>query len=143
MTSMVFTPQARRNYAFSKPSFPFRPLILNDSFAGKNMQKQSFGLANIWEQNDGFIIELAISGYNKENVSIQLENQTLTISGDKKVDNGIVYQRREINTGGFSRTFELPKEIIAESIVAEFDNGILKISIPKSPKIQPKDIVVK
>ncbi len=90
--------------------------------------------ANIIENNDYFQLEIAAPGMTKEDFKINLENNILTISvelEDAKREEGINYSRREFYYGSFSRAFTLPKTIDTEKIRADYESGILKITLPK------------
>jgi HSP20 family protein len=90
--------------------------------------------ANIIENNDAFQLEIAAPGMSKEHFKINLDNNILTISvemDDQKREEGKNYTRKEFYYGSFSRSFTLPKTINLEAIRADYDNGILKIALPK------------
>ena len=91
-------------------------------------------LANIIETETAHIIELAIPGVNKEEVTIDLKENKLTIGLAKKeesVEKTNLKERREFNYSKFSRVFNLPKNIDFEKIEAKNENGILTVTIPK------------
>jgi len=90
--------------------------------------------ANIIENNDSFNLEIAAPGMVKDDFKINLENNILTISvevEDQKREEGKNYSRKEFYYGSFSRSFTLPKTIDLENIKADYESGILKISLPK------------
>jgi HSP20 family protein len=90
--------------------------------------------ANIIENNDSFRLEIAVPGLNKDDFRINLENNILTISAeleDEKREEGKNYSRKEFYYGSFSRAFTLPKTIDLEKIKADYQNGILCITLPK------------
>lgn len=92
---------------------------------------------NIQEDEKQFMLEFAVPGMNKDDFKINLENQLLTISSDmkeEKEDTKTNYTRREFVFNGFSRSFTLPKNIVADKIKADYKDGILNISIPKDEK---------
>jgi HSP20 family protein len=88
---------------------------------------------NIINNENSFILEMAVPGYSKEEISINLEQQLLKISAEAKEtqtdDNK--YLRREFSLNGLSRSFTLPKNIDIEKISADFRDGILKITLPR------------
>jgi len=89
---------------------------------------------NIVENEDSFELELAVPGLNKEDFRIDIENNTLTISSEKKEEKEVKeknYTRKEFAHGSFSRSFVLPKSVNTEKISAEYKNGILVMNIPK------------
>jgi HSP20 family protein len=90
--------------------------------------------ANIIENNDAFILDIAAPGMKKDDFKINLENNVLNISAefeDQKRDDGKNYTRREFYYGSFNRAFTLPKTIDLEGIKADYTDGILQITLPK------------
>lgn len=90
--------------------------------------------ANIIDQNDSFVLEIAAPGMVKDDFKINLENNILSISAeveDQKREEGKNYSRKEFYYGSFSRSFTLPKTIDLEKIQAEYEQGILKVTLPK------------
>jgi HSP20 family protein len=102
----------------------------NDFFT----RKMSDPAANILENPESFQLELAAPGMMKDDFKIHLENNTLTISAemeDQKREEGKNYTRKEFYYGSFSRSFTLPKSIDLENIRADYENGVLKVVMPK------------
>ena len=93
---------------------------------------------NIKENNDAFVVEMAAPGMVKDDFKIELNNDLLTISSEKKNENvtkeGETYTRREYSYQSFSRSFTLPKTVDAEKISAKYENGVLSLEIPKRKK---------
>lgn len=90
--------------------------------------------ANILEHTDSFELAIAAPGLKKDDFKINLENSILTISvevDDQKMEEGKTYTRKEFYFGSFSRAFTLPKTIDLEKIKAEYENGILRVALPK------------
>lgn len=100
-------------------------------------QKKNCGcnpLTNVVENEDAFQLELAVPGYDKKEISINLENNILTISSEKeeKTENeNENYTMREFSHTSFSRSFTLPKSVNAEKIKADYENGVLNLTLPK------------
>ena len=97
---------------------------------------------NIIEDKNEFIVEVAVPGMNKSDFNIDLTDNLLTVSSDKKeenVDENKNYSRREYSYQSFKRVFTLPKDVVDdEKITAKYDNGELKINIPKKEEAKPK-----
>lgn len=97
---------------------------------------------NIRETKDDFKIEVAAPGMEKKDFDINLENDTLTISSEKekeekKEDEN--YSRREFSYQSFQRAFTLPEHLVdGEKIAARYEDGILKITLPKKEEAKPK-----
>jgi HSP20 family protein len=89
---------------------------------------------NIRENDDNFLLELAAPGMQKEDFTIRLNNNVLTVSAESKVEDEEKtekFTRREFSYGTFSRSFSLPKSIDLEKIKADYNNGILALTLPK------------
>lgn len=100
-------------------------------FFGKRISDPA---ANIIELPDAFHLDIAAPGMTKEDFKINLENNILTISAemeDEKNEEGKNYTRKEFYYGSFSRSFTLPRTINLDKIQADYQNGILKITLPK------------
>lgn len=90
--------------------------------------------ANITERDKDFLIELAAPGMAKKDFKVELENNTLSISSEKEEKHeekkdGV--SRKEFSYNSFCRSFRLPENSKADKIEAEYENGILKVAIPK------------
>lgn len=89
---------------------------------------------NIIENENDFKIEFAAPGVKKEEFNIKLENQVLTVSREvkeEKEEKKENYTRREFVFGSFSRSFTLPKNVKFEDIKADYNEGILQMTLPK------------
>jgi HSP20 family protein len=97
---------------------------------------------NIKESSEEFEVDLAAPGFVKSDFNIELNHDLLTISSEKKVENetkeGQQFARREFSYQSFSRSFTLPNTADSNNIKAKYDNGILRISIPKKEEAKPK-----
>ncbi|MFI5145141.1 MAG: Hsp20/alpha crystallin family protein [Ignavibacteria bacterium] len=103
---------------------------------------------DVTEDNDNLYVEADIPGVDKKDVKVSVVGDVLTISGEKKKesrDENKNYYRIERTSGSFSRSFTLPSEIQNDKISAEFTNGVLKITLPKSEeaKVVEKQIEIK
>jgi HSP20 family protein len=100
---------------------------------------REFGLTNvpsvnITENEKAFNIELAAPGLEKKDFKIEVENDVLTISSEKEKEEKEEkknYRRREYSYQSFSRSFDLPENSLADKIDAHYENGILKLTLPK------------
>lgn len=107
---------------------------------------------NIKESNKTFVLEMAVPGMSKEDFSIEVEKEVLTISSQEKEEKEgkeevkeEKYHLREFSTPSFKRSFRLPENLIdTEKIDASYTNGVLRLSLPKKEevKIQPKQIKI-
>ena len=90
--------------------------------------------ANIKEMDDRYHVELSAPGYNRDDIKVAVEDDTLTISGEVKVENEEKkenYVKREFRTGSFKRSFNLNGMVDVEKIDAKYTDGILTIELPK------------
>ncbi|MFN3665115.1 MAG: Hsp20/alpha crystallin family protein [Sediminibacterium sp.] len=102
---------------------------------------------NIHETADGYHLELNAPGRNKEDFKVNVENGLLTISYEKKEtteDKTYKTIRREFNFRSFKRSFNLDEKINADAIQARYENGVLKVFLPKKEevKLSPKEISI-
>jgi HSP20 family protein len=95
--------------------------------------------ANILEDKDNFIIEVEVPGVNKENISLALEDGSLTVEvvKERNLNEDTSYLSKEIGYGKFSRTFAL-ENVIEENIKAKTENGILFITVSKAKPVEPQ-----
>ncbi len=99
-----------------------------------NESKGDVPSVNIIENDKDFVLEFAAPGVKKEDFNINLENQILTVSREVKEDKEVKkenYTRDEFTYGSFSRSFTLPKSVKFEKIAADYNQGILRITLPK------------
>jgi len=97
------------------------------------------------ETKNDYIIHVELPGMNKKDIDISVENDVLTISGEKKErvqtkDSNCLIS--EIMSGHFSRSFRLPAQVDYDKIEAKWDNGVLVVKIPKSEIAKPKRIQI-
>ena len=87
---------------------------------------------------------MAAPGFEKKDFKIELLNNLLTISSEKQVETetkeGQQFTRQEFSYQSFSRSFTLPNTVEGEKIQAKYENGILKVAIPKKEEAKPKPV---
>jgi len=94
---------------------------------------------NISETELSYHIELSIPGFTKTDISIAIDGDTLTISGEKAdetEENQKKYSRKEFSFQNFKRDFTMPDHIDNEKVAAKFEDGILSVEIPKKETVQ-------
>jgi HSP20 family protein len=97
------------------------------------------------ESGDHFVLRADLPGMTEEDVKIELEDGTLTVSGERKAeheDRDEGYYRVERAFGSFSRSLTLPKGVDADGVSASFDRGELEIRIPKPEERKPRRIEI-
>lgn len=102
---------------------------------------------NVEESKDSLVLTAELPGMSQDEVSIELENNVLTISGSKQQEREEKDDRRyhlwERRWGTFQRSFTLPRTVDAEQIDATFENGVLKVHMPKAPEAQGRRIEIR
>jgi HSP20 family protein len=97
------------------------------------------------ETDEHFVLRADLPGMGQEDIKIELEDGTLTISGERKAEHESKnegYYRVERAFGGFSRSLTLPKGIDPEGVNAKFDRGVLEVRIPKPEERKPRRIEI-
>lgn len=140
----------------------YRPLSWNHLDAFANRMNRIFGdtdfgnltYASDWappvsveERTDEIVLTAELPGMTEDQVEISLENNVLTISGEKRDSReegeaGGKFHLVERTFGSFRRSFTLPRTIRAEGITAEFDNGLLNVRLPKADEALSRKIEV-
>lgn len=101
---------------------------------------------DIYETDTELVLEAELPGVLKENVTVTVDKDQITLKGERKFDKETQeenYHRIERSYGTFSRTFTLPGEVDASKIEAVQEDGVLRVTIPKKPEAQPREIEVK
>ena len=112
----------------------------------KPYQGSAYPKVNVYEYDDKVGIVAEIPGLDKEQLSVEVEEGVLTISGDKHAiheEDGATVLRRELKASSFNRSFELGEQLDGDNISANFKDGILSISVPKVEPEKPKKHTVK
>jgi HSP20 family protein len=100
---------------------------------------------DVYESDNKLLIRCELPGVEEKSIDLKLDGRTLTIRGERKQDpesEGLVYHQIESSYGQFSRSFELPNSLDLEKISADFNAGILSITIPQRPEVQPRQIKI-
>ncbi|HLI93488.1 MAG TPA: Hsp20/alpha crystallin family protein, partial [Puia sp.] len=104
---------------------------------------------NIAEQKDHYVVSLAAPGMKKDDFKIDIDGNTLTISAETeetKEEKEDKYTRKEFNYSSFSRSFSLPDWVNKDKIDATYENGLLKLTLPKTEearKLSTRHVSVK
>jgi HSP20 family protein len=100
---------------------------------------------DVAETENGYTFYAELPGMNKEDVDVTLENNVLTIRGERKFEKDVNqenYHRIERSYGTFSRSFSLPSNVRSEACNASFKDGVLKVEIPKAEEARPRRIEI-
>ena len=101
---------------------------------------------NLLQTDDDIIVKASIPGVKPEDINISISGDTLTLRGEVKEDQeykDVNYHIREMRQGSFSRTMTLPVKVDSDKAKAEFENGILSLTMPKAEEVKPKTITIK
>jgi HSP20 family protein len=145
MTNIIFRPTGRKLTSEFPHLGNFGGMTFRNPayFVNQGMtQFVSKPAANISEDEKHFTIELAIPGLTKEDVQIEVNKNILTVSGNHTHDTETTYRLREFNFTQFKRTFRMPETADMDQIDAVFANGILRITVAKIQKPEPKKIEI-
>lgn len=112
----------------------------------KNELQTACPSCEIEDKNDHFLVSVDLPGVKKDDINIEVLENKIMISGERKSEKETKnkdYHYSEKSYGNFQRTFNLPQKFLADKIEANFDNGVLHLSIPKAQATQPKKIDIK
>ena len=124
--------------------------IFND-FASSDSEQESLAMGNfvppvdVYEDAHQLVLKLEVPGIKQEDLDVQLENQTLTVKGQRKFEKDEKeenFRRVERRYGSFSRSFTLPNAVNTDDIHADYNNGVLNIRLAKRAEAKPKQIKV-
>ena len=138
-----------------RPTEPWQSLrrlsnVLDEAFGtfpeeGRTVTASWYPACDVFEDKDAIKIVAEVPGVTPEDVKISLENNVLTIRGEKKQqaeERTERVHRYERSYGAFERTFVLPSSVDSERIEASYQNGILTVSVPKAERARPREIPV-
>lgn len=119
-----------------------------DSFYGPSVAHPSYSYPalDVAEYENESVVVAELPGVNKEDLKLSIHDGALTISGERKahqVPENSSWLRNETRAGGFTRTLELPHEVKADAVSAELTDGILRVVLPKSEEVRPREIAIK
>jgi len=101
---------------------------------------------NMWEDDDHFFVEAELPGFDMDALEIYVTGgNQLSLKGERKQPEaqGGTWHRQECGYGSFSRMIELPSQVDSEQVSAEFKDGVLTVTLPKSREVKPRQIEVK
>lgn len=120
----------------------------DDFFSRSPITSEGIGTidVNLLQTDDNIIVKASIPGVKPEEINISVSGDTLTLRGEIKEDQEFKdanYYIREMRQGNFSRTMTLPVKVDSDKAKAEFENGILCLTLPKAEEVKPKTITIK
>ena len=120
--------------------------FFNDFFNNDLLSREFAGYVpsvNITENDKSYSIEVSAPGFEKKDFNVRVEDGVLTISGEHKTEKNEKdknFVRREFNYGSFTRSFNLIDSVDEEKIDAKYENGIVKLELPKNEKTKAKNV---
>jgi HSP20 family protein len=110
------------------------------------VQEMDGPAVDMYQTEENVVVKATLPGIKPEDIQISVSGDVLTIRGESKQEEEIsnaTYHLRERRYGAFSRSLPLPSQVIADKAVAEFEHGILTLTLPKAEEVKPKTIKVK
>jgi len=92
---------------------------------------------NAFESDEAYNLELALPGWQKSEVNLELDGDLLIVKGERAQEGAPDYRRHEFGLSTFEKSFHLPDTIDVENIAAGLERGVLTITLPKVPEAQP------
>ena len=115
-----------------------RPLTLRDGWSAPSI--------DMYQTDDEIVVKAALPGFKTEDVQINITGDVLTLKGEMKHEKEKkekAWHMREQRWGAFERSVALPTEVVSDKAKAEFENGVLIITLPKAEEVKPKIINIK
>ncbi len=117
------------------------------NFAGEQQGRGEWGMPlDITEDENNFYVKASLPGVNPEDMEVTVHGDVLTIRGEMKQENenkSEQYYLRERRYGTFSRSVTLPASVKSDQVDAEYHNGVLTLTLPKTDEVKPKRIQIK
>ena len=133
----------RMDRAFGDFQVPFVPAgTFEDPWS---LSEATWPRVNLYDTGASLLLTAEVPGLTAKDVQIQLENDVLTVSGERKVQvpQGYNAHRRERGSASFTRSFNLPVKVDAEKVTATLKDGLLNLEMPKVPVAQPRQIAIR
>ena len=130
------TLQSRLNHLFRESATGQEDTLATSSFAPP---------VDVYEDEQNVTLKIEVPGIDEKDLDIRVENNTLSVHGERKFakeEKEENYRRVERQYGSFTRNFSLPTTVDSEKITADYDKGVLKITVAKKAEAKPKQIKV-
>ena len=145
MTIVRWEPLRELNSLQTEMNRLFNTVFDSPSGASGNVMRRWMPPMDLVESGDHFVLRADLPGMSEEDVNVEFEDGTLTVSGERKAEHETKdegYYRVERAFGSFTRSLTLPKGIDADAVTASFDRGVLEIRIPKPEQRKPRKIAI-
>ncbi len=100
---------------------------------------------DVYENKDNFVVKAELPGIDPKDLEVRIEDETLYLKGERKLEKEQKeenYYQRERAYGSFARSFSLPSSVNTEKVLAEYKDGLLRLTLPKREEAKPKSIQV-
>ena len=119
---------------------------LTPSFGDEGIGRGAWSpTVDIYENKDQIVLEAELPGMNREDFELTIENNVITLRGERrfeKKDEADNYHRVERSYGSFTRSFALPQMVSGDGATAEYQNGVLRVTLPKREEAKPRRIEI-
>lgn len=146
----MFTPVKRNStMVYADPFAHILEQFFGDASRGRSVESRLATQFEIAETDNEYTIAAELPGLEKENVEVVVDEDVLTVRGEKKVETKAEeknYLFSERRYGRFERKFQLPETVEQDAIAANYENGVLTLTLPKRPeaeKPEPRQIKIK
>lgn len=119
--------------------------FFGDTSGGRTGGQSWVPAVDVHEEDDAYVVEADIPGLKKEDIHLEVIENTLTIKGERKSERETKkdgFRRVERSYGSFQRSVEVPGGFDAENVSAKFEDGVLKVRMPKREETKPRRIAV-
>lgn len=119
--------------------------LLGDFFEGPSSNASRFTPpTDMWETEDAFVVAIEMPGFDRDGIDVAIERGSLTVTGRREIDaaEDQEFHLRERSAGQFRRSFSLPASIRTSDVSARFEDGVLRIELPKAEEARTKKIEV-
>lgn len=133
----------RMDRAFGDFPAPFAPAgSFDDPWS---LSEATWPRVNLYDTGPSYLLTAEVPGLTTKDIQIQLENDVLTLSGERKVETpkGYTAHRRERSSLSFTRSFTLPSKVDPEKVTATLKDGVLQLEMAKTPEAQPRQIAIR
>lgn len=120
--------------------------LFDDAFTRPIGSRNGAPAIDLYQTNDSVVVKAALPGIKPDEVQLSVSGDVLTLKGEFHNDNEVkeaTYHLQEQHYGSFERSVLLPTEVDSEKAKAEFENGVLTVTIPKAEQVRPKTITIK
>ncbi len=106
-----------------------------------SQRRVSYPMVNVAEDEDNFYVDANLPGVSLEELDLTLTDKNLVIKGERKPEEGRYYRRERLN-GVFQRIVAVGAPVERDKVAANFKNGVLRVTLPKSEQVKPRKIAI-